>query len=60
MHNVLFSENLSVVVGVVVVVVYRMVSQTQGEVAAVQILDRLSWNFRLNISCQKINCSGLQ
>jgi hypothetical protein len=57
MHNVLFSENLSVVV---VVVVYRMVSQTQGEVAAVQILDRLNWNFPLNISCQKINCSGLQ
>jgi len=37
-----------------------MLRQTQEEVAAIQILDRLNWNFRLSISCQKINCSGLQ
>jgi len=44
----------------VVVVVYRMLRQAQGEVAAIQILDRLNWNYHLSISCQKINCSGLQ
>lgn len=43
-----------------VVVVYRILRQTQGEVAAKQILDRLNWNYHLSISCQKINCSGLQ
>jgi len=47
-------------VDVVVVVVYRMLRQAQGEVAAIQILDRLNWNYHLSISCQKINCSGLQ
>jgi hypothetical protein len=34
---------------VVVVVVYRMVRQTQGEEAAIQILDVLNWNYHLNI-----------
>jgi len=50
----------SVVVVVVVVVVYRMLRQTQEAVAAIQMLDRLSWNYHLSISCQKTNCSGLQ